>query len=650
LTSSVRISRRLRPLRLAFLVDPRDRKAVLRIIEANTCVWGGRFNAIVPHTGSGIRDASSRWTRDEVVAGYLHRFEPDFLVDLSGDGKRFFDPDRVLAEKSVLDREKHGHVEVGISIAAVCRHVYKKDYRFVRREQRRFTMPAVSKELRAYETFLAAAFGRYPEHPEYFCQNFREAFDAVEDAVTSSTLFALTDTATPLKLTGAGIDSQGYRGPAVFLLDAKRPSDVIDYWNLRALGWELLPFPIQWSDALLGGATTFLHERLSYYGNHSYMRVPKIVLGARSIVARQIREYTALFGADAPLPLTSQEWYPPIWNRWAQSHDVERCELTAGSDDVDCTVEGTSEAPFVSMSPFSPPFELSFPMNPDIQWANVVSVSSNTPVPRVPPVVPAPLDVEAAFGGVFRNGLAAMGEGIVLYGGRGSRQFLSLPSPAATSRAWFKAQGYSAETSPAGRIALTMIRALRGLLTVHAKSMAHRDLIQYLDRLSHGLIESNHHTGFSTARARSADWQRAARRHAGGGQNARGLHRNRRSLGVARSLRRRCGQSRQGLSISRARTPARAGEPQPESAQHPERGRGPPCRRRRRIPCQDPALVVERTGGRVLDVRIRRDHPGQKEQGDKGALEARERGGSAGPAPHPLGRPPKGHDRRAALR
>lgn len=506
MSSSVRISRRLRPLRLAFLVDPRDRSAVLRVIEANTCVWGGRFNAIVPRLRAGIRDSNSRWTADEVVSGYLHRFEPDFLVDLTGDGRRLFDPDRVLAEKDVLDRERNGHVEYGINILAVCRHVYKKDYRFVRRQQEQFMLPVVPKAARAYDMFLGAVFGRYPENIEYFSRNFQEAFDASHDVLGPGTLLSSMEKRTPLKLTGAGVDSQGYSGPAVFLLDGKRASDVIDYWNLRALGWDLLPFPIQWREALFDGAKKFLHQQLSYYGSHKGLRVPKMLLAARSLGAATIREYREAFGAGAPCPLASQDWYPPLWNRWAQSHDVERCELTAGSDELDCAVEGTSEAPYASMAPLAPPFELRFPMLRDVQWANVVSVSSNTPISLVPPVVPTPLDVATAFGHVLRRGIAVMGEGIVLYGGRSSRHFLSLPSPAATSKAWFKAQGYSAETSSAGRIVLTMVRSLRGLFTIHTKNMVHRELLEYLNGLSHGLAGTSEQTerrAKATTRART---------------------------------------------------------------------------------------------------------------------------------------------------
>jgi hypothetical protein len=38
----------LRPIRFAFLVRPDEKKGTLEIFRINTCLWGGRFNPIIP--------------------------------------------------------------------------------------------------------------------------------------------------------------------------------------------------------------------------------------------------------------------------------------------------------------------------------------------------------------------------------------------------------------------------------------------------------------------------------------------------------------------------------------------------------------------------------------------------------------------------
>ena len=39
---------RLRPIKLAFLVNPNDKNSLLKAIEINTFLWGGMYNPIIP--------------------------------------------------------------------------------------------------------------------------------------------------------------------------------------------------------------------------------------------------------------------------------------------------------------------------------------------------------------------------------------------------------------------------------------------------------------------------------------------------------------------------------------------------------------------------------------------------------------------------
>jgi hypothetical protein len=73
----------LRPLRLAFLVDPADTSGVMEAIELNTFLWGSMFNPIVPV----YRRTPKKWhskferTTARVVSGVLIRaFDPDYVV------------------------------------------------------------------------------------------------------------------------------------------------------------------------------------------------------------------------------------------------------------------------------------------------------------------------------------------------------------------------------------------------------------------------------------------------------------------------------------------------------------------------------------------------------------------------------------------
>jgi len=72
----------LRPLRLAFLVDPADTSGVMEAIELNTFLWGGMFNPIVPvyrRTPKKWQSKFERTTAREVSEGLIRAFDPDML-------------------------------------------------------------------------------------------------------------------------------------------------------------------------------------------------------------------------------------------------------------------------------------------------------------------------------------------------------------------------------------------------------------------------------------------------------------------------------------------------------------------------------------------------------------------------------------------
>jgi hypothetical protein len=74
----------LRPLKLAFLVDPADKAALTEAIQINSFLWGGMFNPIIPV----FRRLPSIWrerfhghlTAQTLVTGYLDAFDPDYVV------------------------------------------------------------------------------------------------------------------------------------------------------------------------------------------------------------------------------------------------------------------------------------------------------------------------------------------------------------------------------------------------------------------------------------------------------------------------------------------------------------------------------------------------------------------------------------------
>ena len=48
MTNTITVNRRLRPIRLAFIVEPKDKQTLRKILQINTCLWGGRYKEPEP--------------------------------------------------------------------------------------------------------------------------------------------------------------------------------------------------------------------------------------------------------------------------------------------------------------------------------------------------------------------------------------------------------------------------------------------------------------------------------------------------------------------------------------------------------------------------------------------------------------------------
>ncbi len=78
--SRVTVHRRVRPIRLCFLVDPKDEAGVRQVIQLNTILWGGRYNSILPVSAVPNLATPVVPTLAEFVRGNIAAFDPDYIV------------------------------------------------------------------------------------------------------------------------------------------------------------------------------------------------------------------------------------------------------------------------------------------------------------------------------------------------------------------------------------------------------------------------------------------------------------------------------------------------------------------------------------------------------------------------------------------
>src|SRR4051794_30600248 len=175
---------RLRPVRFAFLVRPNDQKRILEAFRINTCLWGGKYNPVVPF----FEQVPKWWDRHQyqfdsatqIINGYLDFFEPDFLVEAERGLATLlgFNEERVIHLSDVLthecDRDAGGH---GMNTLDLYRDLYRREFQFFRR--RPHNIVDVVPERTTYNGFSGCVFGSFPIETtlSYFGQAFTDAFE-----------------------------------------------------------------------------------------------------------------------------------------------------------------------------------------------------------------------------------------------------------------------------------------------------------------------------------------------------------------------------------------------------------------------------------------------------------------------------------------
>jgi len=114
--------------------------------------------------------------------------------------------------------------------------------------------------------------------------------------------------------------------------------DIIDYWNLRAVGWNVIPVPKQASrsERTRQLVLDFIEENYIPYRHNPEMFYNTTLLKSRSVTEDELKEFVKSLKIQSPenpvkSKIIQQSWYPRIWDDWArEKDDVECCDLEAG--------------------------------------------------------------------------------------------------------------------------------------------------------------------------------------------------------------------------------------------------------------------------------------------------------------------------------
>jgi hypothetical protein len=428
----------------------------LRVMRLSACRWGGRYNTIVP-----VFARRPSWQRDllyrrhsakDFARGQLESFEPDFIVECrEGLAERLGVPDRPVVGIDEVDREtERGSVTYGIGVFSVFRHFFERELQFVRRFQAAAVVPRAARAADAL--LVACVFGTFPQEPErsFYERAYVDTFEAVPVEITPETfaevLFGTPPRYTPLRAGARRLEIlPGARHrDLLFVHDPSDPLDLVDFWNLPALGLPVLPVPVDWMEPW---ADAYASARGDELADSARWDSPNVIGSLRLADEHRDRLMTALRERAGPKTELTRGFFPPLWNaRSLYLNHFSRAEVTWRASDIEVT-GGDERVQFECEGPEFAGDGMSFGPS----WACVVNLRARLGGAIAETFPPATGDIARDLDALGGGPITTSTEGIVVRGD-GSRdlQFWRLPNGEAAFRAWFRAQGVDAQLSRSG--------------------------------------------------------------------------------------------------------------------------------------------------------------------------------------------------------
>lgn len=486
------ISIEVRPLRFAFLVDPHDGAGLRQAIQINSLLWGGADNPIIPV----FRRSPKAWANkgyrvakpDSLVEMLVENFDPDLLVGVGKCADRKFSVghrDQISCSDLLGDFSKEWMPRYGVGAIDLLNHIVREELRFERREPLKLAIPKLS---RTYSLFLAAVFGEMPlefsdllqrEYSAFIEPDIQCSIDNYADLLDPCWLF-------PRRLTTIELKHRGGRGNVVFLCDAARTNDVIEYWNLRAAGQVVIPVPRQAfnNEHVRSMVRKYVDESFGVHRHNPDFIFHALFQLSGSMIDDEAKAFIDSLGLPSDEKTGRQKyaihgWTPMFWSSsYSRGSFRERGHSYADQHDVPVQ----SEQDKLELRSFGPKFEISG-YSGEARFANDFSFRFYGAKDLVAEVIPAASrEMSNALGrtGYHHWRFSPTGPVFLCHGPR-DLIFMNIPLAEVVVTEWLKERGWKTELSVPGKLAKQIAQRLGGRWGLSL--LAHECLLQLLAKL-----------------------------------------------------------------------------------------------------------------------------------------------------------------------
>ncbi len=202
----------------------------------------------------------------------MDAFQPDLIVESEEGLAAFLNfPERhTITLDQLLARDERGACNYGVDLRTIVSDLYETTFRFVQRHPPEVVIPSSADP--QYDLLYAALFGSLSENgPAGDCsEHFLKALDGKRQSFSPADFPKLFDRKYlyPLRVAVHAFETRRNSwsiDSKLYYMDERSALDLIDFWNLRALGWDITPLPASLASSLSGFHEEFIKKSYRPY-------------------------------------------------------------------------------------------------------------------------------------------------------------------------------------------------------------------------------------------------------------------------------------------------------------------------------------------------------------------------------------------------
>lgn len=365
------VNQKVSPIKFCFLIEPNSEFKFERAVKIAFSYWGGIFSPILPLHSVLPVEFKNEYAIEYDASNYykntIDNFDPDIILYDKSLDEEFIKTligDRTLLtiEEFLADTEK-GEIKYGISVPELISNIIETEFKFVRNDNLKLSLPDTQNSGLFLKSFIGCfvdAFQKeisnqlkshsYLEQPEI-------TFDNIADYFPSENITSLNINMQKVK---SFPERRWFKGEGIYFLNETRLNDIINYWNLRALGWSIIPIPLsQIDNAYFNGfIERFSEFQLNKSESFSFVNFQISTTTSpeqNEIIQQKLQEIKNKIGGN--LNFSFQHWFPRFWA--AERSVLEADKVLCGKTEIHSTYSQLEvEENHVKFKTYNLPFKL----------------------------------------------------------------------------------------------------------------------------------------------------------------------------------------------------------------------------------------------------------------------------------------------------